>query len=187
MDREREQKKEERRRRNTPKARHYTVKLADGSTVPVYAHWDNLNNVTITAEIDGKKISCNFEFGISRVDRRVRMYGKIVRDESGKPVLVKVPLPSTVARLTFHRDGLNYKAVSVCKPPDRPIRSVGMNMALRHLLKQKSVHARLKDGDYESLRKVFLTKPPKPSQIARAERLMKKKDRKRAAKKRVKV
>ncbi len=168
--------KEERRLAQIPQPRSYTVRLGkedDSPRQPVSAEF-SLNGITLSTTMNRKKITCSFEFGTEKVERRVKMYGMVIRDDDGKPIIVKVPLPCTTTTLTIDRK--KFVARSFCKPPDVFSRKSGMKYALRHVLKQPEVHARLESGDYEALVKIFLTKPPKMGQINRAKRLAEAKD-----------
>lgn len=163
---------EQRRKDQIPKNRAYTVKLPDGKFHPVEAKFDD-NKVSFTTALTGTKpVVCEFSFTNAKVERKVRLYGQVVREViSGKPVIVSVKLPATYVTLTLGDQ--TFTARSVCKPPDKFDRKMGIKFALRHLLKLKRIHEIFSQEDYEILTKVCLTKPPKPSQIARAQRIAK--------------
>lgn len=170
--------KKKRQEAQVPAPRSYTVKVGKKS-VPVDVKW-TVDSVNFSTKLHGVPVVCNFKFGTAKVDRRVKMYGRVVRNDDGSPVLVKVTLPATIATLAINDS--SYTATSVCKPPDRMNRLIGMKVALRHLFKNPKVQKNLDDDDFEALVKVFLTKPPKPSQIRRTKKLVKKAAKKSAKK-----
>lgn len=174
---QRQQRKEERRKAQVPAPRTYNVRLPNGTNQKVKATF-GVNKVTLSTELFGKsagkagpparKITCTFEFRPALIERRVKVFGQVVK-KNGKPLLVSVPLPATYAYLTVN--GEKFTALSYCKPPDVFSRQTGAKFALRRALRQAS-HL-LEDGDFEALVRVCLTKPPKPGQIRHSEKLAK--------------
>lgn len=138
-----------------------------------------MDKVTLTTEFVGKsagktgsasrKVSCSFEFRTALCRTRVRAFGRVVKDKNGADLLVPVPLPGVFCYLTVN--GEKFPGVSYCKPPDVFDRRRGAALALRYALRQAS--SLLEKGEHESLVRVCLTKPPKPSSIRHGEKLAK--------------
>lgn len=177
---ERQKRKEERRKAQVPVPRTYNVRLANGNQQKVKATF-GINKVTLATEfparpgIVARKITCSFEFRPALIERKVKVFGQVVK-KNGKPLLVSVPLPATYVYLTI--DGEKhfktfgtFTALSYCKPPDVFSRKTGAKFALRRALRQAA--PLLEDGDFETLVRICLTKPPKPGQIKHAEKLAK--------------
>lgn len=164
----REEKKQRRREAHVPAPRDYTVQVTKGVFHPVSAKF-GIDELILKTKLGDKNIVCTFKYGEVKVEKRVYyQYGwnlRQARDEKGKPVLLKVPFPGTTIQMTIN--GKTYSDQAVCKPPDVFSRERGKRLALAHLLKQKEVHSLIKATEFETLVRLLLTKPPKPSQIRR--------------------
>ena len=171
-----QERKEARRKAQIPQPRTYNVQLPNGSYQKVKATF-GIDKVAFTTEFPYKgggkagaarKVVCTFTFGTAPVERKVKMYGKVLRGHKGGPLLVSVDLPATTATISVN--GEKFPAArSYCKPPDVWNRATGIKFALRHLLHTPEVVAALQPEDFESLVRICLTKPPKPGHIKKVE------------------
>ena len=182
-----EQRKQQRRKAQVPAPRIYNVRVGkpdengEYNQVQVKATF-GIDKITLATIIRDTSVSCTFVFGTAPVERKVKMFGKVLRGKNGNPLLVSVDLPSTLATLSI--SGKKFSARSFCKPPDVFSRHAGIKYALRHLLRQPgiSLGGWLEQEDFEALVKVCLTKPPSPSKIKHAQKVAQKKALQKAAK-----
>jgi len=131
-------KKDERRKRQIPKARSYTLRsdAKDKVGVPVSVKYSqDVIHFTMTLPASKQKVMCKFEFGQDSIERTVRMahgfepfvssmlYARkrtanaVARNKKGQPIVSQVAVPSTFLTRTVE-DGKKLTSRSVCKEPD---------------------------------------------------------------------